>query len=359
MKNIPGLIILGLCLFTGQAIALEKAYVAVEGEGKLAVIDTHTAKVLKTIDISERTAGESTPYAPHNVQVAPDGHSVWVTAMAGGHAGAAEHGEHHAATPADQIIVIDPISDTLIKRIAMAPNLHLAHVVLTPDSRYAYVTAQDEDSLYKIDARSYRVEKRIALPAQSHPHGLRISPNDGHAYIALLTGKGLAVLNLTDDTLNIHSLPGAAVQTAVSPDGSLVFASLYDSKRIAVFNPKSGSLGYMNLPEGSKGPVQIYPSADGRMLWVADQGHYFGQPANHLVYKLDSASGAVLAQISAGHAPHGVVAAPKSGLVYVTNLLSGDVSVIDAQRNIELSRIPVGEKPNGISLWSSEYGGTP
>lgn len=357
MKNLNLSLVLVLGLIASQAWAAEKLYVAVEGEGKLAVIDTSNRQVIKTVDLAEHKSDSHTPFAPHNVQVAPDGRSVWITAMAGGGHGGGHDG-HGAAAPADQVIVVDPSSDSVIQRIPIAAGVHLAHVVLTPDSRYAYITAQDENSVYKINARDYRVEKRIVLPPHSQPHGLRVSP-DGHAYIALLGGKGLAVLDLATEQVSVRNLPGAAVQTAVTPSGSLVFVTLYDSKQIAVFNPSAHSLGYMNLPESSKGPVQLYPSADGRYLLVADQGYYFEQPTGHLVYKLDVSSGVVVAQIKAGDAPHGVVVAPHGETAYITNLLSNDVSVINTQSNGEIARIPVGAKPNGVSLWSSEYGGTP
>lgn len=355
MNNFRSLLIIILCFITMPAIAAEKLYVAVEGEGTLAVIDTHTNKVINRIALAEHSASGHTPLAPHNVQVAPDGRSVWVTAIAGGHGNA--HAEHDAAAPADQVIIINPTNDAIVRRISIAAGIHLAHVVLTPDSRYAYATAQDGNSVYKINARDYRVEKRIALPAKSQPHGLRISSKDNHAYIALLGGNGLAVLDLATDQVVVHNLPGAAVQTAVT--NTLVFISLYDTKQIAIFNPGSHSIGYMKLPHNSKGPVQLYPTPDGRYLLVADQGYYFEQPANREVYKLDTNSGAVVARITAGEAPHGVVVAPHGNLAYITNLLSGDVSVIDTLRNSEVAKISVGNKPNGVSLWSSEFGGTP
>jgi YVTN family beta-propeller protein len=37
---------------------------------------------------------------------------------------------------------------------------------------------------------------------------------------------------------------------------------------------------------------------------------------------------------------------------YVTNLLGDDVTIIDTDTNREISRIPVGDMPNGISIWS-------
>ena len=64
-------------------------------------------------------------------------------------------------------------------------------------------------------------------------------------------------------------------------------------------------------------------------------------------------------EIKAGNAPHGVVVSPDGKFVYVTNLLSGDLSIIDTSTDMEIAKIPLGKEPNGVSLWPRTIGGTP
>ena len=71
------------------------------------------------------------------------------------------HGEEAGMMPNDEIIVIDPLTDQIIKRIEMGTDLHLAHVVLTADSNYAIAAAQTRGVIYKINAKTYEVEKEI------------------------------------------------------------------------------------------------------------------------------------------------------------------------------------------------------
>ena len=137
--------------------------------------------------------------------------------------------------PADEVLVIDAATDTVIRRIPLAAGLHLAHVVLTPDSASAYVTAQNESTVYKINARSYEVEGKVVAPSSSQPHGLRISPEGSRAYIALLQGNALGVLNLQTRVLDVVPLNGAAVQAAVTPDGRMALVSLYDTKILLIY----------------------------------------------------------------------------------------------------------------------------
>jgi YVTN family beta-propeller protein len=57
-------------------------YVALEGSGEIAVINAVTKKVVRKIDLSEMKNGKRINYMPHNVQVAPNDKSVWVTTAA-------------------------------------------------------------------------------------------------------------------------------------------------------------------------------------------------------------------------------------------------------------------------------------
>src|SRR3989344_9038293 len=66
----------------------DKIYVAVEEAGEIAVISAKDRTVIKRIDLSAEIggsprfgeAGIKIGFMPHNVQVAPDNKSVWVTA---------------------------------------------------------------------------------------------------------------------------------------------------------------------------------------------------------------------------------------------------------------------------------------
>ena len=343
-----------------------KIYVAIEGAGEISVIDAKTNQVLKRIDLSEDKNGMTVGYMPHNVQVAPDNKSVWVTAnavekkdmkmsfriipIAYADTG---HGDE-VAIPSeimDEVIVIDPFSDVIVKRIELGQGLHLSHVSLTPDSAYAVVASQEKGIVYKINTSSFEVEKEVATKKGGEPHGLRISPDGKTAYIAMLGGKSMGVLDIASFIMKYIPLRGRAVQTGVTPDGKYALASVYDAKTLAVYDTASSELSYIDLPKEAKGPVQIYPTPDSRFVYVADQGLYFDQPVSNNVYKIDLIEMKVTETILAGSAPHGVVVSKDGKFVYVANLKSDDVSVIDTTVEKEIAKINVGKSPNGISIW--------
>lgn len=351
--------------------AADKIYVAMEGTGEIAVIDAKTNSISKRISLSKNKSGTIVEYMPHNIQVAPDGKSVWVTAnvpegeMAEGDEEEAsdtadadtEAGmggieeEDGAEADNDEVIVIDPVTDAIVERIEIGEDLHLSHVALTPDSSYAIAASQEKGMMYKINAVSFMVEEEVATKEGAQPHGLRISPDGKTAYVAMIGGKSIGVLDIASFTLSYVPLKGAAVQTGVTADGKYALASVYDAKSLAVYDISSANLSYVDLPKEAKGPVQIYTTPDSRYVYVADQGYYFGKPVGEIVYKIDLMQMKVVQAIDGGVAPHGVVVSQDGKFVYVTNLLSNDVSVIDVGAGKETARIDVGKMPNGISLW--------
>lgn len=340
----------------------EKVYVALEGDGKVSVIDPKTNQVYGEIDL---TKTDGSFYAAHNVQVAPGGKSVWVTAIASeGSEGEDEHGggedmEGMKMDSPDEVVVIDPATDEIIERIPVASGAHLAHVVITPDENYAYVTAQEEGAIYKINAKTYQIEETIPAPPESEPHGLRVTPDGKTVYIALLGGKAVGILDTASSSLEQIDVEGAAVQTGITTDGKYMVVSLFDTKKLGVLEISTGKVSYIDLPPDSKGPIQMYPVKNSSVVYLADQGYYFDQPTGDNVYKIDLEKMQVISTIKTGEGPHGVVVSQDGRYVYVTNIVSNDVSVIDAANDQVVARISTGKQPNGISMWSENMGGTP
>lgn len=339
----------------------EKVYVALEDEGRVAVIDTKNQKVLRSIDLTEYINMRFVRYAVHNVQVAPNGSLVLASANVrrGAHGQSSEEEEDLSDGLLDKIFIIDPLTDTIIESIPIALDSHLAHVVVNSDSTKAYVALQETGQIAIIDLPKKTVLSMIDLGTDSEPHGLRLLTDDSKLAVALVEGKALAMIDTKNNAVKYYDLPGKGVQTAVAPNGQYVFISLYDTKQIATLDLRADTLDIIDLPAESKGPIQIYPSPDSQFLYIADQGYYFEQATGNMVHRLNVATKTIDKSIAVGSAPHGLVVDRDGELVYVTNLLSEDVSVIDTRNGQEKTRIKVGKTPNGISIWNQKTGGTP
>lgn len=309
----------------------KKVYVAVENDNEVAVVDPSSGLVFKRIELSGM---------PHNIQVSPDGETVWVTVNEMG----SEEG---------QLIVISVETEQIIETITLGTDLHLAHIVLSPDKQWAYATAQEGDEIFVVNTKTYTLEKTIELPAGAEPHGLRLNADGSLAYIALMGAKGMGILNLETEGFEIINFEDSVVQTGVTLDGKWAFASLYFTKELGLYNVETKTINRVALPD-AKGPVQVYATPDSRYVYLADQGFYFDQPTNDKVYKVDLESQEVVATITAGEGPHGVAISKDGSQAYVTNIVSGDLSIIDTKTDQVIKTIDIGEAPNGVSVWERD-----
>lgn len=353
----------------GAKNANDKVYVAAEDAGRIDVISPKSRSVIAKIDLANKEDADGTMYMAHNVQVAPDGKSVWVTANAmANHTASlktrilnnlfptayADEGHDEASTSSDQVVVIDPLTDKITRRIDIGSDLHLAHVVLTPDSRFALVSSQNKGDVYKIDTETFKVVATAKAKTNAQPHGLRISPDGKYAYVALMGDKSIGKLSLSTLAFEYIPLNGTPVQTGITTDGKYALASVFTDKSMAIVDTATSNLRYAKLPSDAKGPLQLYPLSDARYAYVADQGNDFGQPAGNSLYKVDVQQAKTVQTIPVGTAPHGVVVSPDDRYTYVTNMESNDVSVVDNNAGKEVARIKVGKKPNGISYWTKQ-----
>lgn len=314
-----------------------KVYVALEDGMAVAVLDAKDLSVLTKIDVGH--------FMAHNVQVAPDGKTVWATLMA-----------HGAPEDDDEIVVIDSGTDRITERIKIGAEVHPAHVVLSPDSKVAYVIGSAANEVIRIDAATRKIIDRTALGHGEGAHGGRVAPDGKMVWVAQVDGKCVAKFPASGGEAAHIYLEGQAVQTAVTKDGHWVFASIYDTKRIARIDAASSAVDYATLPTDAQGPVQIYPTPDDKTVLVADQGILAGRPASDKLYFVDTTTLDVTATATVGKGAHGVVAF--ANRAYVTATEDGTVTAVDLATREPVARAELGasSKPNGISVWTSGAG---
>jgi len=317
-----------------------KVYVANEEGGSVSVIDLQDSLKNASIDISE--SGKM--FMAHNVQVAPDGKSVWVTAVP------------MDSTGINQLVVIDASTGIIKNRVQLGKDLHVAHVVLDNESKYAFVTAKESNQVMQVDATTYEVVKKFDLGTGHSPHGLRYA--DGKLYVANMDAKSMSVINIADGKITDIPLGGVVVQTAITQDSKFVFASLYDTKEVVRYDLQNGEIKRITLPAGAQGPIQLYATPDSKLLYVADQGELMERPVSNKVFVIDISNAKIITTIVVGKKAHGVVVSKDGTTVYVTNSIDNTVSVIDVATQKVTATIPVGKGPNGISYWF-EAGGMP
>ena len=292
-------------------------WVANEEGGTLTAIDAATNQVATTLEGIE---------GPHNVQIGPDGASLWTVS---GH-------DSFAA-------MLDTASLELHGAVPTGGSP--AHVVVTPDGATAYTTNAEDGTVTAIDTATMRPVATI--PAGDGPHGLRPSPDGRWIYVANVAGTTLSVIDATTNTLVDDIAVGRApAQVAFSPDGRFVYASLSGEGAVAKVDVARRRLvGKVKVGDG---PIQTFVTPDNRFLLVANQGDV--QEPGTTVSLIDIASFTLTKDVETGQGAHGIVVEPSGRHAYITNLYGNDVAVLDLDTLAVVAKIPVGEKPNGISF---------
>ena len=331
--------VIGMVVFAGAAFAAPgTVYVADEGSDTVSVLDGATFKRVATVAVGR---------SPHNVQVSPDGRSAWVTnegasRKAEGH-GSASGDEHGKGGERGELWAIDTGKRTIAAKVPV--GRHPAHVVLTPDGRFAYVTNGGDSTVSIVDTEARKVVATV--PVGEYPHGLRISPDGKYAYVANMKGGTVSVID-TGTMKEIAKIPvgKGPAQTGFVPDGSLAFVTLSQENRVALIDPV-GRRAIGKIDVGTV-PIQLHATPDGKTLFVANQGTKRKPGTNVSVINLQTRQ--VVKTVETAPGAHGVAVDGEGKYVFVTNIYDNTVSVLDARSPKVIATVPVGREPNGISV---------
>lgn len=331
----------GLLVGAGVASAADKVYVANEDADTVSVLDTASFKALATVRVGKM---------PHNVQVSPDGKFVWVTnngdpglaADAMVHQGM-DKGAHKAMAQAGAVWAIDTRSDLVVAKVPV--GIHPAHVVLTPDGRFAYVTNGGDNTVSVVDTSTQRRVSTIAVG--KFPHGIRFSPDGTQAYVANLKGGTVSVVD-TASQKEVTQIPvgKGPAQVGFTPDGRLAFVSLSGENAVAVIDPATRKILH-RIAVGTV-PIQLFATPDSTTLLVANQGTR--KKPGTTVSMIDLGSFKVIKTVETGAGAHGVAIDREGQYAYITNIYAGTLSVLDIRKRSVLATLPVGKGPNGVSV---------
>ncbi|EKD97370.1 MAG: hypothetical protein ACD_23C00962G0002 [uncultured bacterium] len=332
---------IGLLAWSGTTLAADQVYVANEGADTVSVLDTASFKTLATVRVGK---------TPHNVQVSPDGKLVWVTnngepvqaADASAHKGTPQ-GSHDSMGKPGAVWAIDTATNAVVAKVPVGS--HPAHVVVSPDGRFAYISNGGDNTVSVIDTSARSLVATI--PVGQFPHGLRIGPDGKEVYVANLKGGTVSVID-TASQKEVAQVPAGKgpAQVGFTPDGHFVFVSLSEENAVAVIDPATRKV-VRKVTVGTV-PIQLYVTPDSRMLLVANQGTR--EKPGKTVSMIDLESFKVAKTVVTGAGAHGVALDREGRYAYVTNMYANSVSVIDVKNYKVVTTVPVGKTPNGISV---------
>jgi YVTN family beta-propeller protein len=345
--------------------ALERVYVPNHMANSVSVIDPATLKVTHTFSVGLN---------PQHVVPSWDLKTLWV-------ANNAENSSKGSLTP------IDPLTAKPGKAIAVDDPYNM---YWSPDGKYAIVVAEAFKRLDFRDAKTMKLEYSIATPDCEGINHADFSIDGRVAFftcefngaitkVDLVNRKVLGTIKLSQyfnrpDALalvqkagktpkyvpdpseiggQICVTPGMPQDVRASPDGKTLYVADMMADGLHVVDGESfRQTGFINTGVGAHG---LYPSRDGKLLYVANRGSNYvhGKPLGKgSVSVIDFATGKVIKTwpIPGGGSPDmGNVSADGKYLwlsgryddvVYRINTASGAVDFIK-----------VGKQPHGLTVW--------
>ncbi|WP_299322024.1 YncE family protein [Parasphingopyxis sp.] len=230
----------------------------------------------------------------------------------------------------DTVSLIDLDSGTELARLETGSQPH--EIAISPDGQRAAVVAYGGTSIDIIDVAAAAISQTIDIAPNSRPHGL-----------LWLVDNRLVATTEGSDTLTIVDMDDAGVSAMpTGGEGSHMVAVSPDTSRAYVANMRSGTVSVLELATGAllatweagEMPEGLAVSSDGTTLWVADR-------ANATLFAFDTTSGERIAEIAVGQFPIRVAISPDGATVVTSNLMSGNLSLIDAESRTLNRTIPV------------------
>jgi YVTN family beta-propeller protein len=295
---------------------LSTLWVANNSSNSLTPIDPLTGKEGKSVQVDD----------PYNVYFTPDGKYAMVIAEA-----------------RRRIDFRDPHDMKLVQALRVTCK-GLDHVEFTADDRYAIATCEFSGQLVKIDLATQQVAGYLTLDPDKWSNDI---PRRISRFLSRRKRNNATMAAL----MNVPSMPQDIRSSA---DGTKFYVADMKEDGVFVVDPqKLERIGFIKTGVGAHG---IYPSRDGRDLYVTNRGWNTIAGGRHgpgSISVLDPATDKVVATwpIPGGGSPDmGNVTADGKEL-WVSGRYDDEVYVFDTSTGKLTHRIPVGREPHGLSVW--------
>lgn len=321
--------------------ASDFVYAADERGNAISVIELGTGHVTNI----------ATRISPHNVQISPDGHLLFVVgsvaAMKGDPAKMTTVGDHEMAR--GRLLILDATTMSVESAADIEVGHHPAHVIVDAEGKFAYVTNSEDDDVLVVDIARKSVVNEIKTGKS--PHGLRLSLDGRELYVANVNDDSISIIDIAQ-AREVKRIPigKAPMQVGFTPDGLRAYVSLRDENSVAVIDTMHRTK--IATVAVGRNPIQVFATPDGKEVYVANQGTEANPDTS--VSVIDTRDNTVVATIVTGKGAHGVVVSADGKRAFVTNVVDDTVSVIDTATQKVIQQIKVGKGPNGITFRSGQ-----
>ncbi len=239
------------------------------------------------------------------------------------------------------LVEIDPVKLAVAGKIGLPGKPVSAR--LAPDGASALILTEEPNLLLAVDLAKRRVTARLPLPGAGSDLDLSSAlPNDAQAAISIPSHNSIARVGLP--SFKMAGMTDVAVPCAAlrfRRDGKTILAGATAAREIVTIDSASGKL-LARLP---------LPLAPSRFCFNDNGGQMFvtgaGEDAVAIVKPFQNE---VDQTILAGHTPYAMAVSDSPNLLFVTNLESGDLTILDIDTRTVAASVHVGENPGDVLL---------
>jgi YVTN family beta-propeller protein len=311
--------------------ALPRVYVPNIQSDDVYVIDPATMKVVDRFRVGLN---------PQHVVPSWDLTTLWV-------ANNAENTTKGSLTP------IDPDTGKPGKAIAVDDPYNM---YFTPDGRSAIIVAEAHKRLDFRDPKTMQMQSALDVPQCAGINHADFSIDGRYAIFTCEFGKGLAKIDFVNRKVDGYltlSQGGMPQDIRIGPDGKVFYVA--DMMADGVFVVDGDAFKEIGFIPTGKGTHGLYPSRDGRKLYVANRGsNKIHGPAHGKgsVSVIDFATRKVEAnwQIPGGGSPDMGNVSADGRQLWLSGRYDNLVYVFDTSTGA-VQKIPVGKEPHGLAVW--------
>ncbi len=310
---------------------LERIYVPHVQSNDVYVIDPKTFKVVDKYKVGLN---------PQHVVPAWDMHTLWVTNNA-------ERTTKGSLTP------IDPTTGRPGKAIEVDDPYNM---YFSPDGKSAIVVAEALKRLDFRDPVTMKLQYSIPTPQCGGINHADFSIDGAYVIFTCEFSQGLAKIDLVNRKVIAYlklSKGGMPQDIRISPDGSKFYVADMHADGIFVIDGESfRETGFIHTGKGTHG---IYPSRDGRKLYVANRGSHVihgmrGGPGSVSVVDFATEKVEATWPVPGGGSPDMGNVSADGKTLWLSGRYDNVVYAFDTTTG-ESKSIKVGHEPHGLAVW--------
>lgn len=288
------------------------AYVTLNGDGRIAQIDTATNTVTATACTGARY--------PEDVAVSPDGSTIYVT---------------NSAASTLRVLATADMSTVTDVNVGYAGNG--VDVATTPASvGKVYVLRHSEGSLVVLDPSDNSVTTTVSVGASSTRRASGIAVSVDGSTLYALVDAGIAVVDTATDTVTETIAMTNTQAISIAPDGSFLYV-VGGAGNDSLMRVRTSDNTIVATETIGSGPTSVEITPDGLHALVVLN-------ASNSVVFVDTTTNTVTSTVPVGGSPYGSVIAPSGTFAFVADWGGGYGDTI-TRLDLGWSAPPTSEPP--------------